>query len=102
MIEIPNGVLFKIDNGTPCIILRRNDEWYWDLVIQLKKDYWPDISPANPFEFVFVIWKDKVSCRTINSKSIIPNQSFLKLHESGKFKEIVAADYDYRFGQAAH
>jgi hypothetical protein len=94
---IPNGVLFKLDDGKPCVVLRKLDTWNWDLLLFPKSgDQWPDLSAKNPFEFVF-IYKDENSLTTTNIKTTVPNHSFLSLHESDMLTKIIEEDYYRRY-----
>ena len=99
---IPNGVLFKLDDGKPCVVLRKLDTWNWDLLlIPQGGDQWPDLSAKDPFEFVF-IFKDDKSLTTTNIKTTVPNQSFLRLHEANLLQTIIEEDYNRRYSEPTH
>ena len=94
----PNAVLFKLDDGSPCIVKRTGNMWDWDRTFKLDNDYWPDISTANPFEFIFVFWNlDKIT--TDNSKTVIPNESFLGLYKYGVLQGMIEDDYNRRYNK---
>ena len=99
---MPNGVLFKLDDGKPCLVMRKLDEWDWELFLfPTCEDQWPDLSANDPFEFVFV-YKDDHSLTTTSIKTVIPNQSFLKLHDAGMLKPMIETDYNRRYSEPTH
>lgn len=97
---VPNAVLFKLDDGVPVVTKRMNGEWEWDMAYKFNKDQWPDLSAANPFEFVFIHWdSEKKTIETEHSKTICPNVSFVKLFDSKLLPGIIEDDFQRRYNK---
>ena len=99
-IRLPNGVLFKTDDGNVCVTLLNNGEWDWENVLkfnmELVKDKFNDLSTTNPFEYVFCHWGD-TEFTVENKKTVIPNMSFSKMYDEGKLTETIRVDYNSQF-----
>ena len=92
----PNGVLFKLDDGTVVFVLIKDGVWDWDILIKPKEDYWKDLSAVNPFEWVFIFYDEiNSTITTFNNKTTIENASFLKLHDSNTLKGFIEMDYKF-------
>ena len=93
----PNGVLFHLDDGKAVFILRKNNEWDWNDCRIAHEDQWKDLSVSNPFEFVFIYYDDTDPkthrITTFNTKTCIPNASFLTLQAAGILKNCIDMDY---------
>lgn len=94
----PNGVLFKLDDGSPCIVKLNGLLWDWERVFKMDVDYWQDLNAVDPFEFVFVYF-GKETITTDHSKSVIPDASFLSLYEAGSLAGIIEDDYNRRYNK---
>lgn len=93
---VPNAVLFKLLDGSPCIIRRNADGWDLEHAYKMNVDHWPDISSKDPFEFVFINFnEDKVV--TDMSKTIIPNHSCYSLYTSNLLIPMIEDDYQRRY-----
>lgn len=95
---VPNGVLFKLDSGKPCIVKKEFGVWNWDQAYIPNEDHWPDLASGNPFEFIFIQLKG-LTVITDNSKTTIPNNTFLSLHESNLLRAMIEDDYQRRFSK---
>jgi hypothetical protein len=96
----PNGVLFKVDANQLVLVLRKENKFDWDNMLHFKmdeiSDKHADLSCENPFDFVFAICSDN-SFTTMNSKSSIPNKSFLQLANENKLISTIEKDYELQY-----
>jgi hypothetical protein len=97
----PNAVLFKLDDGSLCVVKRENNQFNWEKMLhltmteELVKQY-EDLSASNPFEFVFVYW-DEEKFSTCEQKSIVPDKSFLQLADENKLVGTIELDYKEQY-----
>ena len=97
----PNGVLFKRDDGQLIVVLIEDGKWNWENILHLNMNNldgsFEDLSSANPFEFVFINWKE-TSFDTVSEKTSVPDNSFLSLHDKGQLKNTIEKDYVNQYG----
>lgn len=100
----PNAVLFRLETGNCCIVIKNENGWDWENVKVLYQEAFQDLSYENPFEFIFcnVDSTDDIKIITMNQKSSIPDTCFTKLYNSDMFIKIIESDYNRQFEQNSY
>lgn len=95
----PNAVLFRLETGNCCIVMKTENGWDWENIKVLYQECFQDLSYENPFEFIFcnVDDTDDLKINTASQKSSIPETSFTKLYNSEMFIKIIESDYKRQF-----